>query len=80
MYQSELVTAIADALRDAARVKDGCVRLPDGRDVRVSNIGMSVLISMADGDPWKSVLSPHLSSLVPTEAAQAAAAARKEGE
>lgn len=31
-------------------VPDGHVRLPDGRDVRVSPLGMGILKAMADGD------------------------------
>ncbi|MCE2654792.1 MAG: hypothetical protein LW650_15540 [Planctomycetaceae bacterium] len=30
---------------------EGHVRLPDGRDVRVSPLGMGILKAMADGDP-----------------------------
>jgi len=29
----------------------GCVRLPDGRDVKISHAGMTVLLAIADGNP-----------------------------
>lgn len=43
---------IAAHLREAAKVPDGCVRLPDGRDVKVSALGMEVLVSFADGKEY----------------------------
>lgn len=43
---------IIDEYADAIRVKPGHVRIPDGREVRISELGMDVFKGMADGKPW----------------------------
>lgn len=53
-----LLTEAAALLR-TMNPPEGCVRLPDGRDVKVSMLGMGILLDMADGKSVGSWLTPR---------------------
>jgi len=59
------ICAAADAALAAPRDElaavppSGHVRLPDGRDLKISDTGMEILRNMADGKPWNFALPPY---------------------